>query len=509
MLDGFIPVYYYWVKNRSNLPTTSVVDRKNTTSYISNIISNPKTSALKYYAPTDTNKFILFNTTNLRNGEIVLNVDVRKNDLEDQAHSIWKLVREGDKDFRPTTKIETRWWDSLIGQNGAGDKVPDLNLPINERYGNSTRPRQSWYVNRYDALKEIIDYANGILKQNQLTGTINLSNLDSKEPEPTAESLEYDAKVATYAELTYINTQDISGTVKYLVQADETANGFWAIYTWDGTTWSRTKIQTYNTSKFWSYTDWYGTDPEVHEMIHSENTPIDSQVTYEYELDKLDLEIGKHVKVTQSDTGGWKLFMKTSKGFTNVGTENGTIKLSTKLYDYTQDATGFAGDDTFDNNFFDQEPSQETRFILTALRDDLFIGDLAIYYNTLFFTGLRKVLAEQTYVDWMFKTSFVNAKNSVRKLDQRKTYTTGTDSWIESYINEVKPFHSKLREYKLGYTGTDTQDGIFSDFDNPPFYDSNTGKIRSLNVSGDTDKLTKYPWQMWNDYHKNMLKVLQ
>ena len=93
--------------------------------------------------------------------------------------------------------------------------------------------------------------------------------------------------------------------------------------------------------------------------------------------------------------------------------------------------------------------------------------------NTLFFTGLRKVLAEQTYVDWMFKTSFINAKNSVRPLDQRKSYTTGTDNWIESYINEVKPFHTKLREYRLGHTGTDTQDGLFTDFDSPTFYDAN------------------------------------
>ncbi len=180
-------------------------------------------------------------------------------------------------------------------------------------------------------------------------------------------------------------------------------------------------------------------------MIHNENTPIDKQVTFEYELDTLDLAIGKHVKVTSADTGGWKLFMKTASGYTNVGTENGTIRLSTKLYDYTQDATGYAGDDNFDDNFFDQEPSQESRSILTALRDDLFINDLAGEYNTLFFTGLRKVLSEQTYVDWMFKTSFINAKNSVRQLDQRETYTTGTDNWIESYINEVKPFHTKLR----------------------------------------------------------------
>ena len=236
-----------------------------------------------------------------------------------------------------------------------------------------------------------------------------------------------------------------------------------------------------------SYTDWYGTDPAVHEMVHDENTPIDKQVKFQYELDTLDLAIGKHVKVTNADTGGWKLFMQTATGFKNVGTENGTIRLSTKLYDYSQDATGFAGEDNFDDNFFDQEPSQETRKILTALRDDLFIDELSGEYNTLFFTGLRKVLSEQTYVDWMFKTSFINAKNSVRQLDQRKAYTTSTDSWIESFINEVKPFHTKLREYRLGYSKTETQDGIYTDFDNPSFYDATTGKIRSLNVNSDID----------------------
>ena len=38
----------------------------------------------------------------------------------------------------------------------------------------------------------------------------------------------------------------------------------------------------------------------------------------------------------------------------------------------------------------------------------------------------------------MFKTSFINAKNSVRQLDQRKAYTSGTDSWIESYVKSME-----------------------------------------------------------------------
>ncbi len=97
-------------------------------------------------------------------------------------------------------------------------------MSVNERYGNQTRPRQSWYVNRFEALKEIIDYANSVLKKNQLVGQLDLTNLDSKDPEPTAQSLEWDASVDTYAELTYINTAELSGTVRYLVKADETAN---------------------------------------------------------------------------------------------------------------------------------------------------------------------------------------------------------------------------------------------------------------------------------------------
>jgi len=504
-LDTFVNRYYFWVKNRSSIPNNSVVNRKNTTAFVANLIRNPQNTNIKYYSVTDTNKLILNNIGNLVNSDIVLNVDIRTNDFDGEAHSVWKLVREGDPDYRPGHQVESRWWDSLCGKNIAGDIVPDVDLPLNQKYGNNIRPRQSWYLDRYSALKEIIDYANSVLKKNQLVGQIGLTNLDAKEPEPTSASGQWDGQVDTYAELGYLNTADLSGTVNYLVKSDETANNYWAIYQWNGTEWSRIRVQTYNTSNYWSYIDWYKTDGD---MTHNENTVIDKQVTFEYELDALNLAVGKHVKVTSADTGGWKLFMRTATGWENVGTENGTIRLSTKLYDYSQDATGYDGEDNFDDNTFDQEPVTETRKILTALRDDLFIGDLKVEYNTLFFTGLRKVLEQQTYVDWMFKTSFITAVNKVRQFDQRKTYTTGTDSWIESYINEVKPFHTKLREYKLGYNAPEQHDGVITDFDNPPFYDDSISKIRSINPATEATRLTQYPWQLWYDYHRKHVESI-
>ena len=511
VLDGFVNYYYYWVKNSVFLPDPgkSVVTRKNTTSYVANVIANPIASGIRYFTVSDTNSIITFNCKNdLFGDNVAINVDYSDNLNEGESHNVWKIFSEGDKDDRPNTRVESKWWDSLIGSDQNGNTVPDLDLAVNRKYGTGLRPRQSWYVDRFDALKQIIDYANSVIKKNQIANTISKTNLDSSEPEPTENSGEWDVTVDTYADLTYIDTRDVSGMANYLVKADEeNSNGYWAIYQWTGTEWTRTKLQTYKTSTFYSLADWYETGGS---MTHDENTVIDAQVTYEYQLDTLNLQNGQHAKVTNADTGGWKLFMKTSTGYTNVGTENGTIQLSKRLYDYSIANTGFGGDDTFDGNFFDQHPTIETRKILTALRDDIFINDLKIEYNNLFFIGLRKVLEEQLYVDWLFKTSFLNIKNNFRELDQRKTYTTGADAYVEEYIKEVKPFHTKLREYKVAYNKTDTQDGLFTDFDLPAFYDSEIKAIRNVDIDSTVDatRMTEYPYKIWNTNYKKSVKSL-
>ena len=504
-LDGFVNYYYYWVKNSVFLPDSakSVVTRKNTTAYISNIISNPFASGLKYFAVSDANKLITFNLKDtLATSNVVLNVDYTDNEHEGKTHTVWKIVQEGNKDDRPNTRIESQWWDSLIGTNSTGDAVPDIDLPVNQRYGNNIRPRQSWYVDRFAALKQIVDYTNSVLINNQLANTVSYTNLNSKEAEPTTQSSVWDAAVDTYADLTYIDTRDISGTANYLVRADEeNSNGFWAIYQWNGTVFSRTRVQTYNTSAYYRLADWYAGG-------YSTDTIIDRQIAYQYQLDTLTVAVDSVVKVTAADTGGWKLFVRTNTRWDNIATENGTIQISTTLYDYALNNTGFAGDDVFDGNFFDAEPTLETRKILTALRDDIFVGELKVEYNNLFFIGLRKVLEEQIYVDWLFKTSFINVTNNARALDQRKTYTVGSDDYVESYINEVKPYHTKIRDYKLGYTNTEIQDGLFSDFDLPVFYDADTAKIRAVNPATDTALINTYPYKFWNDNYKKTVSSI-
>ena len=66
----------------------SVVNRKNTTSYVANLIQFPFSSGEKYFAVTGKNKFILFNTKeNLFNDNIVVNIDYGVRE-EPQNHSL-------------------------------------------------------------------------------------------------------------------------------------------------------------------------------------------------------------------------------------------------------------------------------------------------------------------------------------------------------------------------------------------------------------------------------------
>ena len=44
-----------------------------------------------------------------------------------------------------------------------------------------------------------------------------------------------------------------------LVNADESIQDKWALYSWNGTAWYRRKLQSYNVELYWNYVDWYAT----------------------------------------------------------------------------------------------------------------------------------------------------------------------------------------------------------------------------------------------------------
>jgi len=317
----------------------------------------------------------------------------------------------------------------------------------------------------------------------------------------TGEGLELESTINALGQLTSVTV--INGGTNYaesltltirplsvLVNADATLDGDWAIYAWNSTTekFEISSQELFDVSDYWNYLDWYETG-------YSQLTSIDYLIQETYELNTINDGIGDIVKVENVGTGGWLLLEKTLNAdvpdytinYRTIGRENGTLQFVDSI---SSDATN----------------KTALRKILIALRDNLFIGELEIEYNNLFFACLRYVFSEQTYVDWAFKTSFIKAKHNVGKLIQKTNYQNDNLPSFEEYVNEVKPYKTNIREYLSAYEGNDNTSSVIADYDLPAEYNSNLDKIipsdfivKDNVLSSVLTDVTQYPAKHWVD----------
>ena len=101
------------------------------------------------------------------------------------------------------------------------------------------------------------------------------------------------------------------------------------------------------------------------------------------------------------------------------------------------------------------------------------IEELKVEYNKLFFSSLRYAMSENKITDFAMKTSFVKAKHNVGELAEKITFNNDNLENYEDYIQEVKPYKTKIREYVSTYEKTEPADMQTTDFDLAPKYDEN------------------------------------
>ena len=293
-----------------------------------------------------------------------------------------------------------------------------------------------------------------------------------------------------------------------LVVSDDTSLDSWAIYAWDrvSRTWNKTKNQTYNVTNFWNYVDWYSTG-------YDQFTKINHVVDNTYQLATLETDIGSIVKVKNIGAGGWILLEKYNnivtidytQNYKVIARQNGTIKFDKSLYTFKDTILGFDGA-LFDSARFDNSPTQELRIILDTIKNKIFIDNLRTEYLKLFFASLRYALSEQLFIDWAFKTSFVKATHNAGELTQKVSYNSDNLEDFENYVNEVKPYRTKVREYVSAYSKLDTAGSAVTDFDLVPAIDVDL-KISPIDVKVDEfgivqslfTGLDTYPWKFWKD----------
>ena len=483
--------YYYWVYGKTSLEINST--HKNTVSTITNLIENPQSQGIPYAAVVRSDSISLFGVSNYLSGNTTtLHADYDTLKNTNIIHSEYQLVQEGNGGSVVPTRIINKMIDSLSGVDANGYPVPATGLSLQSSIGLDTNPNQTLFINRLAALENFVQYVNGVLIQYPIVEEFNIQPLYSSAPLPDITT--YDLQVASHAELTYIDTSTLPAGYSVLVTTDETENGLWYVYTWAGSLWLASNHQSYYTPFYWSFVDWY-------DVSYDSTTLPTFVVNTVADIASLTTTAGNTIKVLNNGNNQFVVYLVNSDGSTNlVGIQKGTIQFSDTLYTSAVAAS-------------------EIRIIFDTIQNYIFINSLESNFNELFFVMIKYILTEQPSVDWIFKTSFISIFHQLRKLNQPPNYIADNQTYYESYINEVKPYRTSIREYLIDYVGSDEYYGDTTDFDVPATYinissvsGSNVHAYRSPNgtLSSDLTNLSTLPQysQWYNNYTYSISDVV-
>jgi hypothetical protein len=490
--------YFYWVKDRTEVDKIAAPFRTITSSQVAEMITNPKGQGLPYAHVLDSSSIALINVAgDLSDDDIVLHVDYDVLPNSDVIHSEYALIQE-DGDSTIPVKIVNKLIDSLAGIDSRSLAVPDPDLLEGARTGIELRPRQSMFQDRPMAVETTVLAANNILKNFRIVDIRTMPSMYSEEAIPLATSGEYDETVATIETLQLIDVTSKPTGHKVLVETDSSTSNFWVIYTLqEDDTWVASRVQSFDTTRYWTAIDWY-------EDGYDSTTFVDITLQTRVEIFTIaSIPVGTIIKVLDNGNSQWELIEQTATGFRIVGVEASSVEISSALYD---PETG-GGFDTlgFDLGLWDSAPLEETRQIMTAVFNEILTDELAPFRNELFFAVIRHILSEQPYVDWLFKSSFISVKQAFDGLQQFPVFQRTTQTFVEDYINEVKPYHTKIREFLLDQRITDIWDGDVTDFDIPAYYDFDLNRFRQPSgeqIGDDTLLSTQIEYDQWYNNHK-------
>jgi hypothetical protein len=472
--------YYFWVRG-----LTSTATQKGKTlsiSTVANYIENPRASGITYIAPINSSTIALYNAAEYIDAEdTIISVEFDQELTNDNVHVEYELIAQGRADAWLSNGLYRKLQDSFCGVDTAGNLVPDVNLGPAQRYGVQFRPRQSMFVDRFAALKNYLVRANNVLAQFPISENRTFVLLNSADPEPDAVStvngvstVNWNKRVANLEILGFQKINEVPLGYKYLVVSDSQNSGLWAIYQVIQTTTTAgvirqtqlVRVQNYDTRQYWSYINWYRPG-------YNTSAKIIAEVVNYAALATLTVMVGSSVKVTTNGQGKWEIYLRTLTGWDRVGLQDGTIAFSAELWDYQLGRFGFDVE-VFDAQYFDQEPVIETRKIIQAINEELFVDDLLIERNRSLTLMFDFVLSEFAAPEWLTKTSLIDVEHRIRALLPFQNYVRDNQEFVLDYIQEVKPYHVQIREFNLRYNGFNEWFGDMTDFDLPAYYDTST-----------------------------------
>ena len=517
----FVTEYYFWVQGLT--VTASQLGKTLSIATVASYIQEPKSSGISYVAPINSSTIAIYNGLDyIAAADTIISVEFDQSLTDANVHTEYELIAQGQPDAFLSDNLYRKLQDSLCGVDTFGNQVPDEGLNYAQRYGVQFRPRQSMFVDRFLALKNYIQRANAVFALYPITESRSFTLLNSAEPEPESVELvnagefsvgqtytintlgstnftligassntvgvvfvatgngsgtgvasytNWNMRVANLEILGFQNIDAVPLGYKYLVVTNELNRGLWTINEVQDTNVLPTarklvlsRVQNYDTRQYWSYINWY-------KPGYNSSSPIVTQVPNYATLATLTVPIGSSVKVTANAQGKFEIYLLTDTGWDRVGLEDGTIEISAEIYNYSLGKFGFDVE-VFDAQYFDQEPVLETRKIIQAINEELFVDELKIERNKSLTLMFNFILSELLAPEWLIKTSLIDVQHKVRDLVPYQNYIRDNQDFVSDYLQEVKPYHVQVREFNLTYDGADDYLGSVNDFDLPAYYNT-------------------------------------
>lgn len=467
--------YYFWVTGISTVSTAN--GKTLSATAIASYILNPLGSGLPYIAPLSANSIALYNAASLLSAnDTILHIEYDRQAQGGNAdvHTEYQFIADGRADAFLNANLYRKLLDSLCGTDIVGNAVPDPLLSPGMQYGVEFRPRQSMFVNRFTALQNYLGRANTVLAQYPISETRSFNLLNSAEPTPAANSGAWNYEVQNLEILYYQDLNIVPYGYLYLVLSDSNQYGLWTIYEVVAGAISGSKelslvrVQNYDTALYWNYINWY--KPGYNNSIQPLTTVTNTAGLQQLSL--TDYPVGSSVKVTANGQGKYEIYLRTDLGWDRVGLEDGTIEFKQELWNYSVGNFGF-DTEVFDAQYFDQEPVIETRQIIKAINEELFVGDLLIERNQSLILMFKFIYSEFTSPQWLMKTSYIDVDHVIRGLLPYQLYQPDNQTFVLDYLNEVKPYHVQNLAFNLIYNGLDDYPGLLTDYDVPAYWNTN------------------------------------